>query len=389
MVKLMLKPGRSFKRGDIIVTDTTLAHALSESETANYCAYCVTASDHLLRCSQCSHVYYCNRQCQKAGWAFGHRGECKLIAKAGKFPSATLRLLLALITTGARISYIDTMIPTEERRKDLQSRYFFRCGCELCEDTQQDLAVRIPACCGKERLMGPRPAPEYLSDDTSRLIVFPPRHLRLLPSLKPQACLDPEEVFVCGRCDKVYAAPVLEAFQKRVYEAKEYSDALELYKACVAADQNENSNPYFRLFFRHQDSMLMTRLCRTVIAKCTCWEDQKMDEDADLVLDCGARTIQWLQAHTNMQYQFICSVSLAYLIYLSNSIFLLQERLGPQGRPPCRIYNLPRLNRFTEAFLSAAPALVPCIRSYALHVPSVADDLAHLREFAQNLNLSL
>ncbi|VDN14508.1 unnamed protein product [Dibothriocephalus latus] len=95
----MLKSGVSFKRGDIIVTDTTLAHAVAESETANYCAYCVTASDHLLRCAQCNRVYYCNRQCQKAGWAFGHRGECKLIAKAGKLPSATLRLLLALITT--------------------------------------------------------------------------------------------------------------------------------------------------------------------------------------------------------------------------------------------------------------------------------------------------
>ncbi|VDN14081.1 unnamed protein product [Dibothriocephalus latus] len=73
--QLMLKSGQSFKRGDIIVTDTTLAHALNESEMTNYCAYCVTASDNLLRCAQCKSVYYCNRQCQKAGWAFGHRGE--------------------------------------------------------------------------------------------------------------------------------------------------------------------------------------------------------------------------------------------------------------------------------------------------------------------------
>nr|VZI07982.1 unnamed protein product [Spirometra erinaceieuropaei] len=501
-IKVMLTPGRSFKRGDIIVTDTTLVHALSESETANYCAYCVTASDRLLRCSQCNRVYYCGRQCQKAGWAFGHRGECKFIAKTGKFPTATLRLLLALITTGkykdatifdsfvshleenlrdpetkskidlayaglmlfsqktlqisrsdfevlfckvkinsftmvgehgasigtaffrwsskfdhsckpnaeflfigrtmkimaledmedwtkARISYLDTMIPTEERRKDLQSRYFFHCDCELCEDVEQDLKVRIPICCGKERLMGPRSAAEYLSSSPSRLVAFPPSQLHFLPDLKPHSCLDPEEVFVCGNCDKVYAAPVLEAFQRRVYEIKEYAGALELYKACVAADQNEKLNPYFRLLFRHQDSVLMTRLCRTVIAKCTCWQDREMDEDVDLVLDCGTRTIQWLQSHTNMQYQYICSVAMAYLIFLSNSIFCLQEKLGPLGRPPCHIYNLPRLNRFTEAFLSAAPALVPCIRNYARHIPNVADDLSRLKDFARNLNLKL
>ncbi|VDN32861.1 unnamed protein product [Dibothriocephalus latus] len=71
--------------------------------------------------------------------------------------------------------------------------------------------------------MGPRSATEYLGENPSRLVAFPPKHLRLLPSLKPHACLDPAEVFVCRACDKVYAAPVLEAFQKRVYEAKEYS----------------------------------------------------------------------------------------------------------------------------------------------------------------------
>ncbi|VDN10744.1 unnamed protein product [Dibothriocephalus latus] len=95
----MLKSGVSFKSGDIILTETTLAHALSKLASPYYCAYCVTASDNLLHCAQCKRVYYCNRQCQKAGWAFGHRGECKLIAKAGELPSATLRLLLALITT--------------------------------------------------------------------------------------------------------------------------------------------------------------------------------------------------------------------------------------------------------------------------------------------------
>ncbi|VDN41983.1 unnamed protein product [Dibothriocephalus latus] len=33
--------------------------------------------------------------------------------------------------------------------------------------------------------------------------------------------------------------------------------------------------------------------------------------------------------------------------------------------------------------------MVPCIQSYARHIPNVADDLARLRDFAQNLNLSL
>ncbi|VDN10863.1 unnamed protein product [Dibothriocephalus latus] len=95
----MFKSGQSFKCGDIIVTDTTLAHALYESETANYCAYCLTPSDHLSSCAQCKLVYYCNRQCQKAGWKFGHRGECKAIAETGILPSDLQRVLLALITT--------------------------------------------------------------------------------------------------------------------------------------------------------------------------------------------------------------------------------------------------------------------------------------------------
>ncbi|VDN16823.1 unnamed protein product [Dibothriocephalus latus] len=90
-----------------------------------------------------------------------------------------------------------------------------------------DLEVRIPVCCGKERLVGPRPATEYLSENPSHLVAFPPKDLRLLPSLKPNSCLEPAEVFVCGACDKVYAAPVLEAFQKRVYEIEDKAGVVE------------------------------------------------------------------------------------------------------------------------------------------------------------------
>ncbi|VDN37923.1 unnamed protein product [Dibothriocephalus latus] len=55
-----------------------------------------------------------------------------------------------------------------------------------------------------------------------------------------------------------------------------FSDVLELYKACVTADQDAALNPYFRLFFRHQDSMLMAYLCRTVICKWAGWKDCEM-----------------------------------------------------------------------------------------------------------------
>ncbi|VDN18934.1 unnamed protein product [Dibothriocephalus latus] len=43
---------------------------------------------------------------------------------------------------------------------------------------------------------------------------------------------------------------------------------MELYKACVAADQDAKLNPYFCLFFRHQDSVLMVYLCRIIISNC-------------------------------------------------------------------------------------------------------------------------
>ncbi|VDN30008.1 unnamed protein product, partial [Dibothriocephalus latus] len=54
-----------------------------------------------------------------------------------------------------------------------------------------------------------------------------------------------------------------------------FPDALELYKACVAANEDAELNPYFRLFYRHRDSMLMARLCRTVIEDCCVGPDRQ------------------------------------------------------------------------------------------------------------------
>ncbi|VDN16745.1 unnamed protein product [Dibothriocephalus latus] len=105
-----------------------------------------------------------------------------------------------------------------------------------------------------------------------------------------------------------------------------------------------------------------------------------------MVVDCGKHTIRWLQAHTNMRYRFIYLVSLTYLYYLINSILLLTTRLSG---PPCHSNNRLRLNRFIKDFRSIAPALMPCIRTYARHIPDTAVALSNLQDAARKLNLRL
>ncbi|VDN08657.1 unnamed protein product [Dibothriocephalus latus] len=103
-------------------------------------------------------------------------------------------------------------------------------------------------------------------------------------------------------------------------------------------------------------------------------------EVVDLVLDSGACAMRLLQAHTNMRDLYVCSVSRAYLTYLATSVFcLIDERLGP---PFCQTHNLARLNRFIKDFHSTVPALLPCIRTYAQHLPDYAASLSMLGQCA-------
>lgn len=43
-----------------------------------------------------------------------------------------------------------------------------------------------------------------------------------------------------------------------------FTDAVELYKACVAAT-NTSNNEYLHLVYNHQDSLPLLRLCRTMV----------------------------------------------------------------------------------------------------------------------------
>ncbi|XP_054165108.1 N-lysine methyltransferase SMYD2-B-like [Oppia nitens] len=48
------------------------------SELRQVCDHCLAKSDGLKRCSICKHMYYCDRNCQRNDWQFGHRYECQI-----------------------------------------------------------------------------------------------------------------------------------------------------------------------------------------------------------------------------------------------------------------------------------------------------------------------
>ncbi len=108
----------------------------------------------------------------------------------------------------------------------------------------------------------------------------------------------------------------------------------------------------------------------------------------DTVHDAGVRLMTWLQSNTSMRYFFTCSLSCAFLGFLSSAIFALQERLsrGDNGEGCCTVE---RLDRFVEAFLTTTQAAVPCIKMFARHLPLIAEQLERLSAFAANLNIKI
>ncbi|GFT96757.1 histone-lysine N-methyltransferase SMYD3 [Nephila pilipes] len=81
-----------FNRGEVIVCSEPYAHALGTEYRGLRCDHCFKKSDDLKRCSQCSFVYFCDKNCQTRGWGL-HKLECKYIMSAKQKPLASIRLI--------------------------------------------------------------------------------------------------------------------------------------------------------------------------------------------------------------------------------------------------------------------------------------------------------
>lgn len=54
------------------------------------CHSCFRRQEKLQKCSQCKFAHYCDRTCQRAGWA-EHKLECGAVKAFGKAPNENIR----------------------------------------------------------------------------------------------------------------------------------------------------------------------------------------------------------------------------------------------------------------------------------------------------------
>ncbi|GFU63515.1 histone-lysine N-methyltransferase SMYD3 [Trichonephila clavipes] len=81
-----------YQRGELIVCSKPYAYALGTEYRGLRCDHCFKKCNDLKRCSQCSFVYFCDKNCQTRGWGL-HKLECKYIMNAKQKPLASTRLI--------------------------------------------------------------------------------------------------------------------------------------------------------------------------------------------------------------------------------------------------------------------------------------------------------
>ncbi|RXM91181.1 Histone-lysine N-methyltransferase Smyd1 [Acipenser ruthenus] len=64
--------------------------------TQGVCHNCFKKQLKLQRCGQCKFAHYCDRTCQKEGWA-EHKSECSAIKKNGSVPNENIRLAARIL----------------------------------------------------------------------------------------------------------------------------------------------------------------------------------------------------------------------------------------------------------------------------------------------------
>ncbi|KAK9522924.1 hypothetical protein VZT92_019360 [Zoarces viviparus] len=91
-----LKATKEFWAGDVIFAEPSVAAVVFDSLAERICHSCFRTQDKLQRCGQCKFAHYCDRTCQRAGWA-EHKQECGAIKAYGKTPNENIRLVARIM----------------------------------------------------------------------------------------------------------------------------------------------------------------------------------------------------------------------------------------------------------------------------------------------------
>ncbi|KAI9536369.1 Histone-lysine N-methyltransferase smyd1 [Dissostichus eleginoides] len=114
-----LKATKEFWAGDVIFAEPSVAAVVFDSLAERICHSCFRREEKLQKCGQCKFAHYCDRTCQRAGWA-EHKLECSAIKTYGKAPNENIRLgariLWRLDKDGSMMS--DTQMVTLEELED-------------------------------------------------------------------------------------------------------------------------------------------------------------------------------------------------------------------------------------------------------------------------------
>lgn len=91
-----LKATKEFWAGDVIFSEPSISAVVFDSLAERICHSCFRRQDKLQRCGQCKFAHYCDRTCQRAGWA-EHKLECSSIKAYGKVPNENIRLVARIM----------------------------------------------------------------------------------------------------------------------------------------------------------------------------------------------------------------------------------------------------------------------------------------------------
>ncbi|KAF7667471.1 hypothetical protein LDENG_00061320 [Lucifuga dentata] len=131
-----LKATKEMWAGDVIFSEPSLAAVVFDSLAERICHSCFRRQDKLQRCAQCKFAHYCDRTCQRAGWA-EHKEECNAIKAYGKAPNENIRLVARILwrldKDGGVVS--DTQLTTLD---DLEDHFT-----DMPEDDLKDFKVDI------------------------------------------------------------------------------------------------------------------------------------------------------------------------------------------------------------------------------------------------------
>jgi len=78
----MLIAKRDYEAGDVIMSEQPFIYILDSKNRGFFCDSCLQESASLKRCSGCTFVFYCSKECQEKDWNDHHKyKECKVFKK--------------------------------------------------------------------------------------------------------------------------------------------------------------------------------------------------------------------------------------------------------------------------------------------------------------------